>query len=131
MQPSAPNAPNGDPPAAHAGASSAQRSRAGLLGLLVPGGGQAAHGDFVAALTIASATAFLWLAAALEIVVHNRPGFPAPLHLWTELGALRWPLTIVPEIPVVVIFALTLHLGAAWMAWTPRFGGPRASWQRA
>lgn len=102
---------------------------AGLLGLVVPGGGQALHGDFVAATLIALATAFLWLATALEVLVHNRPGFPAPLELWKELGALRWPLTIVPEIPVVLLFALTLHFGAAWLAWTPRFGAPRTTWQ--
>ena len=99
-------------PTANADSSAdSRRTLARAVGVVLPGAGQALHRDFVAAAMIALATGFLWLAVALEIIVHNRSGFPAPLHLWAELSALRWPLTIVPEIPVVVIFALTLQLG--------------------
>lgn len=115
------------PPPPAAASSTTRKPLARAAGLLLPGAGQALHGDWVAAMMIALATAFLWLAAALEVIVHNRSGFPAPLHLWAELGALRWPVTIVPEIPVVVIFALTLHIGSAWLAGSTRFGAPRTS----
>lgn len=109
-----------DPTVSDAG----RRRRARLLGLAVPGLGQAAHGDVLAGLGILLGVAFFWLATALELLVHNRSGYPAPLDLFGELAALQWPLRLVPDAPVALIFALTLHLGAAWLAGSPRFGGP-------
>lgn len=102
----------------------ARQRRARLLGLLLPGLGQASHGDWLAATCVAAGTAFFWLAALLELIVHNRRGYPAPLNLLDEISALHWPLQIVPDAPVAVVFALTLHIGAAWVAGTARFGLP-------
>lgn len=102
----------------------ATRRRARLLGLLFPGLGQASHGDWLAAACVAGGTVFFWLAALLELIVQNRRGYPAPLNLLDEISALHWPLQIVPDAPVAVVFALTLHVGAAWVAGTERFGLP-------
>ncbi|MEY3012000.1 MAG: hypothetical protein RIT45_735 [Pseudomonadota bacterium] len=101
-----------------------RRRRARLLGLLLPGGGQLVHGDVLAAAGVLLGVAFLLLACSLELVVHNRTGYPAPLVLFRELGALKSPLTVVPDAPVALIFALVLHVGAAILAGSERFGGP-------
>jgi hypothetical protein len=100
------------------------RPLARWIGLCVPGGGQLVVGDLFAAALVFVGTTFFAFAAALELVVHNRAGYPAPLELVSALAALEPPLTIVPDFPVAVIFGLTLHIGAAFAAGSARFGGP-------
>ncbi len=105
-------------------ASAERRRRARLLGLVLPGGGQLVHGDVLAAIGVLLGVVFFVLTCSLELVVHNRTGYPAPLVLLREVGALKPPLTVVPDAPVALIFALVLHFGAAIMAGSARFGGP-------
>ncbi len=90
--------------------------RALSAGLLLPGAGQALRGDWLSGAAVALATLFFWLAAAIEVVVHNRDGYPAPLALWEALGELSWPLTLVPQLAYAVVCALSVHVGAAWFA---------------
>ena len=85
-------------------------------GLLLPGGGQMLRGELLAGLFVLLGTCFFWLCAALELVVNNMRGYPAPLKLWDELAALKSPLTLVPHVIVAILFAIALHTGAAWFA---------------
>ena len=87
-----------------------------LCGLLLPGGGQVWRRDGWSALMVLVATAFFWLSATLELVVNNRDGFPAPMVLGEALANLPAEKTIVPHLIVAIVYAMTIHIGAAIFA---------------
>ncbi|MCO4761929.1 MAG: hypothetical protein KC502_10520 [Myxococcales bacterium] len=87
-----------------------------IAGLLVPGAGQLLRKDYVSALALLAATLFFWLAAAIELIVANQAGYPAPLVLMEALAALQPPLTVLPQLVYAVVCALTMHVGGAWLA---------------
>ncbi len=103
------------------------RRRARLAGMLLPGAGQLMHGDFVGASCVAIGTVALWLYAALELLVPNQAGSLASLHLLEALTSLRAPLTVLPDMVVAALLALTVHVGAALLAGSVRFGRPVAA----
>ncbi|GEM_PF-3542052 len=96
------------------------------MGLLVPGAGQLKQGEVIGALFVLIGTCFFWLSAALELVVNNMNTHPAPLHLLEELADLSAPVRVVPHVIVAVLFALTLHIGAAVLAWRKASGAASA-----
>ena len=94
-------------------------------GLALPGGGQVLAGDRLGGLFVLLGVLFCWLSAVLELVVNNMRGYPAPLHLGKELAALQSPIAVVPHVIVAVLFALALHIGAAWFAARERVDASR------
>ena len=100
-----------------------QRKRARLIGILIPGAGQLVSRDPLSAALVLLGTLFFWTAAALELVVPNHAGYPAPLQLFAALAELTPLITLVPDLVFAVVLALTLHLGAAFAAGSVRFGG--------
>ncbi len=88
-------------------------------GLLLPGGGLLVRRRWVDGLLCAAGAAFLVLCGLIDLVVSNRMGYPAPMHVFTELGSLPSPLRVGPTVPVALIFGLAIHLTGAWLAARP------------
>ncbi len=87
-----------------------------VAGLLVPGGGQLMLGDWKSAFFVLFGVAFLMLSFGLELTVPNYDGYPAPFVLTARLASLSSPLRVVPQLIVVGVFTVSLHVGAALYA---------------
>lgn len=88
-----------------------------LAGLLVPGLGPALRGDWLTALLVLWAVAFLGGMALVALIVHHLAGYPVPFDLFGMLAALPWPMPVPPEVAFAGVAALSVHvlvaLGAA------------------
>ncbi len=97
-------------------------NKAMVAGLVLPGAGQWLRREWSSGLLVLIATSFFWLCALLELVVNNMRAYPAPLRLFAELSMMQSPIRLVPQVVVAVLFALTLHIGAAMLAARPPRG---------
>ena len=90
-----------------------------VAGLLLPGGGLLIQRRWLDAALCAVGASFVILCGFIDFVVSNRMGYPAPMRVFTELATLPAPMRVAPTFPVALLYGLTIHLTAAWLAARP------------
>ncbi len=85
-------------------------------------------GDWRSGLFVLLGVLFLLLSCGLELTVPNFDGYPAPFVLPSQLFALSAPIRVVPQLVVVSVFTVALHVGAALFAARSTGAGAASGW---